>query len=331
MPEIVRQFRNICRLLLAMTLIGVFGFRFFSEAPWTDCLYMSVITLSTVGYTEAVPLDQAGKIFVIIYIVVGIVVFAYHAAVVAQWVVSDELQAFMEKRRMTRQIGELENHFIVCGLGRVGRSICDYLASRNQPFVVIDTNEELLRAVCRAEDWSYVVGDATDDAVLREARIEHAKSLASVLPTDGDNIYVVLSARMLKTDLQIIARTADDRAVEKMERAGANRVISPLMTSGIKMARFMLNPSLDDFIEIADSQGNDLELADVQIEPESQLVGQQLAQTGLGRQGVMVIGIRRQDGERLMPPPGETVIHAGDSLFAFGPTDAVNRMLREAV
>lgn len=331
MSATLRQLRNMLRLLVGLTVVGMVGFRLTSGAPWIDCLYMSVITLSTVGYTEAVPLESSGKLFVIVYIIVGIVAFAYHAAVIAQWVVSDELRSFLEERRMARQINDLDNHFIVCGLGRVGRSICDYLATRNQPFVIIDNNLELLRAVCLAEDWTYVVGDATDDQVLEQARIQHAKSLASVLPTDADNVYVVLSARMLKTDLQIIARTTDDRAVEKMERAGANRVISPLMTSGIKMARFMLNPSLDDFIEIADSQGNDLELADVQIEPDSQLVGKQLSQTGLGQQGVMVIGIRREDGERLMPPPGETVIMAGDSLFAFGPTESVNRMLREAV
>lgn len=331
MSASVRQLRDILRILVVLTIIGMVGFRIFSGAPWIDCLYMAVITLSTVGYGEAVPLEAAGKVFVIVYIVVGILVFAYQTAVIAQWVVSDELRSFMEKRRMARQIAALDQHFIVCGLGRVGRSICDYLDTRNQPFLVIDNNEEMLKAVCHAEDWFYVVGDATDDAVLREARIEHAKSLASVLPTDADNIYVVLSARMINTNLQIIARTTDDRAVEKMERAGANRVISPLMTSGIKMARFMLNPSLDDFIEIADSQGNDLELADVQIEPDSKLVGQQLSQTGLGRQGVMVIGIRREDGERLMPPPGDTMIMAGDSLFAFGPTESVNRMLREAV
>lgn len=325
----IRRGLTIVGLLLALTLIGTFGFKAVSGARWIDCLYMSVITLSTVGFTEAVPLDDTGKLFVIVYLIVGFGVFTYSAMQLGQWIVSVELRAILEKRRIMRRINKLDAHFIVCGLGRVGRSICQYLAQRSQPFVVIDTNEEMLRAECEQAGWLWLVGDATDDKTLEEARISEARSLASVLPTDADNVYVVLSARMLNSGMQIIARATDDRAVEKMERAGANRVISPLTTSGVKMARFMLNPSIDDFIEIADSHGNDLEIADVQISADSPYVGQQLSETDLRELGVMVIGIRRSNGQRLMPPPGTAVIESGDALFAFGTSESVNRILRE--
>ncbi|MDA1016261.1 MAG: potassium channel protein [Planctomycetota bacterium] len=327
----IRRGLNIVGLLMALTLIGTVGFRAVSGANWIDCLYMSVITLSTVGFREAVPLDDIGKLFVVVYLIVGFGVFTYSAMQLGQWMVSVEFRALLEQRRMNRQIDKLDRHFIICGLGRVGRSICQYLAQRRQSFLVIDTNEELLRAECEQSGWPFVVGDATDDSTLKDARISQARSLTSVLPTDADNVYVVLSARMLNAGLQIIARATDDRAVEKMERAGANRVISPLTTSGVKMARFMLNPSIEDFIEIADSHGSNLEIADVQIDAESPYVGQKLADTNLRQLGVMVIGIRRSNGDRLMPPPGTAVIESGDSLFAFGTSESVNRILRERV
>ena len=151
-----------------------------------------------------------------------------------------------------------------------------------------------------------------------------------MLPTDADNVYVILSARMLNSKLQIVARASTEKAVEKMERAGASRVISPFSTGAVKMARFMINPSIEDFLEVADHRGADWELADVQIGEASALVGKQLMETDLRDRGVMVIGIRRASGERLMPPPGTAVIHAGDSLFAFGSTTAVNAMIGES-
>ena len=148
-----------------------------------------------------------------------------------------------------------------------------------------------------------------------------------MLPTDADNVYVVLSARMLAPNLQIIARESDEKAVEKLQRAGATRVVSPFSTGAQKMARFMVTPSIEDFLEIADSRGNELELADVHISAGSAFIDRQLQETDLREKGVMVIGIRRADGERLMPPPGSAVIQEGDSLFAFGSADAVNRLI----
>lgn len=231
---------------------------------------------------------------------------------------------------MQKTINSLENHFIVCGMGRMGETICRYLDERGKRFLVIDVDDERLETVCVESGWLYIHGDATDDEVLNAAGVTRARSLACVLPTDADNIYVVLSARMASAELKIIVRAGDEKAVGKMERAGATRVISPFSTGAVKIARFMLNPSIEDFLEIADEHGNELELADVQISDESPYVGKKLAETDLRERGVMVIGIRRQSGERLMPPPGTTVIHSGDSLFAFGSVTAVNEMIGES-
>jgi voltage-gated potassium channel len=323
----MRRLFSIIALLLSLTLAGTLGLRLIEGARWFDCLYMAILTLTTVGYSEVIPLSDAGRAFIIVYLTVGLGTFTYSAFQLGQWIASAQVRSLLERRRMEKAIAKLDDHFIVCGMGRMGRTICNYFAERGRPFVVVDHDEEAAAACCEENGWLYVLGDATDDSTLVRAGIERARALTSVLSTDADNVYVVLSARMLNAKLQIVARASEEKAIEKIERAGATRVVSPFSSGAVKMARFMLNPSIEDFLEIADDRGNELELADVQIDENSPYVGKQLAETDLRDKGVMVIGIRRANGERLMPPPGSTVLHSGDSLFAFGSADAVNTMI----
>ncbi|MDA0283519.1 MAG: potassium channel protein [Planctomycetota bacterium] len=313
-------------LLLALTMFGTIGFRFTTDSSWLDSIYLAVVTLTTVGSRDAAT-GTASTIFVIVYLVSGLGIFTFSAFEFGSWIVRTEFHKVLEKRRMQNRINGLENHSIICGQGRMGLAICEYLAERGRSIVVIDQDEDRISPVCQLHGWSFVIGDATDDDVLKSAGIDRAASLTTVLATDADNLYIVLSARILNPNIKIIARAVDEKAVEKLERAGATRVVSPFRTGAVKMARFMLNPSIEDFIEIADSRGNELELADIQISADSTFVGRQLMETDLRNRGVMVIGIRRSNGERLMPPPGNAVIRAGDSLFVFGNADAVNSVL----
>jgi len=315
-------------LLAGLTLGGTVGLKLITGDSWVNCLYMSVITLTTVGFGEAVELGTIGRVFIIIYLVFGLGVFTYSASLLGQWIVNVRLQGLLERRRMENQIQKLKDHFIICGLGRMGAIIAANMQDRGEAFVVVDRDEERVADLCEENSWLHVLGDATDDETLVRAGIERAKSLASVLPTDADNVYVVLSARMLASKLQIIARADNEKAVVKLERAGATRVVRPFSTGAHKMARFMLHPNIEDFLEIADNRGHELELADVQITSDHPLVGKRLMDTTLRDQGVMVIGIRRENGEKLMPPPGTALIMAGDSLFAFGSTQAVNNTMR---
>ncbi len=326
----MRNIFAIIALLLCLTVIGTVGLRIIEEAPWIDCLYMCVITLTTVGHEDVVDLTDAGKLFIVVYLISCLGVFTYSAFQLGQWIVSAEVNSMLERRRMEKRIRDLNQHFIVCGIGRMGKTICEYLHGRSQPFVVIDTDQESLTENCKEHGWLYLHGDATDDDVLISAGIERAKSLASVLPTDADNVYVVLSARMLNSNVQIIARAEEETAMQKLERAGATRVISPFSSGAVKMARFMLNPSIEDFLEIADNRGTDLELADVQIPAGSPYVGKKLMETDLRDKGIMVIGIRRSDGERLLPPPGSAIIEVGDCLFAFGSANSIISMIEES-
>ena len=316
-------------LLVALTVFGTIGFRITSDTSWVESLYLAVVTLTTVGSRDAGD-DTGAMLFVVVYLMMGLGIFTFSAFQTGSWIVSADIHKVLERRRMQNQISSIENHSIICGQGRMGLAICEYLAERAKPFVVVDVDEERISPVCREKGWPFHVGDATDDDVLRKAGIERAASLTTALASDADNLYVVLSARMLNPELKIIARAFDEKAVEKLERAGATRVVSPFWTGAVKMARFMLNPSIEDFIEIADSRGNELELADIQIPADSAYVGRKLMDTDLRTRGVMVIGIRRADGERLMPPPGEALIHAGDSLFVFGNSDAVNAIVDDA-
>lgn len=322
--------RTIPAVLLVLTFGGTLGFRLLTAAPWLDCLYMAVITITTVGYREVVPATDAVKIFVVVYLVVGLGVFTFSLVALGQWLLSAELQHLWERRRMTKDINRLDDHFIICGAGRMGRTIARYLSQRRRPFVVVDRDEELLRDLYMENGWFYVEGDCTDDDTLIRAGIKRARALAIVLGTDADNLFVVLSARLLNPELQIIARANDEKAVLKMERAGANRVINPLSSGAVKIARFMLHPSIEDFLEVTDNRGNDLELADIHIGPDSPYVNKRLMDTDLRQRGVMIVGIRRTNGERLMPPPGTAVILPGDCLFAFGTTEAVNSIISEA-
>jgi len=328
-PQLISRLRRvlvIIGMLLGLTIVGAIGFRLTTADNWLESLYLAIITLTTLGSRDA-GTTPASMTFVMFYMIGGLSIFSYSAFQIGQMVVNAEIRRMLERRRMERKIENLEEHFIVCGMGRMGRTICQFLDNRKVPFVVVDHNEELLESVREDENWHTILGDATDDDVLRRAGIDRARGLATVLATDADNVYVVLTARMLSSEIQIVARASDESAVNKLERAGATRVISPFNSGAVKMARFMLSPSIEDFLEITDEQGAELELADVQIAEGSEYIGKTLAETDLRDSGVMIIGIRRQNGERLLPPPGTAQLQAGDSLFAFGSTEAVNAMI----
>lgn len=322
----MRRLYFILALLASLTVIGTVGFRLIEGRPWIESAYLAIITLTTLGSRDPAE-TNAEMIFVMFYMFVGLGLFSYSLFSLGQIFVDARLNRHWRKRQMEKRIRAMNGHYIVCGQGRMGQTICEFLQHRHKSFVVVDLDEERLVHNCEENQWPYVVGDATDDNVLLEAGIENASALATALATDSDNVYVVLSAKMLNPDLQIVARASDDKAVEKMERAGATRVISPFSSGAVKMARFMINPSVEDFLEIADDKGHELEIADVLVDDNSPYAGKSLMETDLRDKGVMVIGIRKKSGERLMPPPGSAVLDEGDNLFVFGSSTAINEII----
>lgn len=318
---------RIVVLLVMLPIIGTLGFMAIEGWGVLDALYMTMITLTTVGYREVHPLSRPGQVFVMLYLVLGIGVFFFGVVRLGELVVRAELHTWLGRRRMSEQLKSMQDHVIVCGFGRMGRNLCRRLAQQRIAVAVVE-RDAAAAAACREEGWACVEGDATDDRQLIAAGIARARGLAAVLSSDADNLYVILSARLLSPPLQIIARADDEKSVVKMQKAGANRVISLYETTAVKMAQLLVSPNLEDFIEVFTTGGRALDLAEIRLEAGSTYVGRTLAQTDLRQRGLLVVGVRRSSGDLVLPAGAETQLHADDELIVLGPAEAVSAVLR---
>jgi voltage-gated potassium channel len=316
---------RILAILLVLPLVATFAFMASEEWSFLDSLYMSVITLTTVGFQEVHPLSPAGRIIVILYLIVGLGAFLFAAAQMGELVVGGQLGGLREKRRMKAAIDKLKEHVIVCGYGRVGRRLCAQLGASEQDFVVIDRDGQAI-AEAREEGLLAVSGDATDDSQLEGAGLERARGLAAVLPSDADNLYVVLSGRLLNPKVQILARATDEKVAEKLERAGANRVVSLYETSAMKMANLLINPDLEDFMQVFTSQGRKLTLAEISVKEDAPFCNKTLAETDFNRRGILVVGHQRPGKRIVLPPRPNDRIETGDTLIAFGDASAISEL-----
>lgn len=322
----MRQLAWIIVVLVVLTGVGTGWFWLVEGWPLVDSAFMTVITLSTVGYNEVRPLSDRSRVFVMIYLVCGLGVFLFAVVQLGEMIVRAELRTWLRKRGMNSTLQSVKNHFIVCGFGRMGRTICRHLADRKLPFVVIDQNENTL-AECEQHNWPCVRDDATSDCTLLDAGIDRARGLAVVLDSDADNLYVVLSARLIAPDLQIIARASDESSAHKMEKAGANRVVSLFANGAATMAQLLINPHVEDFFEFVSGTGATLDLAEIRVSANSPCVGRPLSDTDFRSRGVIVVAIRRPNGEVLLPPSGSSVIDADDVLIALGKVAAISAVL----
>lgn len=313
-------------MLLIPTLIGTAWFKWVEGWSLVDALYMTVITLSTVGYEEVHPLSERARIFVIVLLTSGFGVFLFAAAQLGEMIVRAELGNWLKGRGMSSALKSAHDHFIICGFGRMGRTMCRLLADRNLPFVVIDQDENAV-ADCEEQGWLCVLDDATSDSALFEAGIERARGLATVLDSDADNLYVVVSARIIAPNLRINARAADENSAHKMERAGADRVISLYAAGAATMAQLLINPHVEDFFEIFSAEGSALDLAEIRVKTTSPFANLKLSDTNFRTQGIIVVAIRRANGDVLLPPPASAVIRPGDELVALGKVSAISEFL----
>jgi voltage-gated potassium channel len=301
---------------LSLLAVGVVGYMTIEKASFLDALFMTVTTVSTVGYREVVPLSTAGRVFTMVLIVGGLGVVFYGASLLAGDVIEGRLQRVLGRRKVQRQIEQLSGHYIVCGFGRMGRIVCKELAVRPVPFVVIERAPEAIRYL-EEEQFLYVEGDATEDEVLVEAGIRRARGLVSALSKDSDNVYVVLTARELNRELLIVARAEDERSETKLLHAGATRVVSPYVIGASRMAGALLRPAVLDVIDLATHyRSMELKIEELAVSSGGPGVGQTLRSSGLCEQtGFIVIAIKKGSGEMLFNPSAETRIDTGDRLM----------------
>ena len=317
MPAL-RHLRKIGALLVLVMAIGTAGYHYIEGWPWFDGFYMVITTLTTIGYQEVHPLSHAGRVFNVFIIVVGVSLLLLGVGLLSQALLEFELQSFFGRRRMEREIGRLDNHFIICGMGRVGRKVARELARKPAPFVIID-NSEAKRARFANENWLVIAGDATVEDTLREARIEHARGLIAATTTDATNLYIVLTARGLNPHLKIIARASEDAAEKHLLTAGADSVVSPYSFAGQRIAQSLLRPHVVTFLDTATTHlGMDLEIGEIHITPDSTFAGKTLESSRIRQErGVIVLAIKRSEDMRFNPAPDER-IEPGDCLIAMG-------------
>lgn len=298
---------------------GTAGYMLIEGWSLLDALYMTVITITTVGYNEVHPLSTAGRVFTIGLILVGVGTFFYAATLFMTLLVGGELFERRRTRRLSRMLDDLHDHYIVCGFGRMGAIIARELARQGAAFVIIERDvDRMHQAIERG--YLAVAADASNEDVLKRVRIDRARGLIAAVSTDAENVYAVLSARLMRPDLFIVGRAESEDARGKLRRAGADRVISPYHLGGLQLAQTALRPAVVDFVELATSSENlDLNLEQVHIGDRSELNGRSLIEAGLRqRYGVVVVGIRRADGRMDFNPEPDTAMRAGDDLVVLG-------------
>jgi voltage-gated potassium channel len=314
----------------AVVAVGMISFHLIEGWSLLDSLYFTVTTVATVGYGDLHPETTAGRIFATFFIVVGVgtVGFVVSRAIVE--IVQSEIVVGFGQRRRLREVSKLRNHYIICGAGRVGSRVIRELLRKGERFVVIERDTENVSEWIEAR-VPLLMRDATLEETLHEAGVEHAHALAACLPSDADNVYVVLTARGLNPNLHIVARANEEQAESKLIRAGANRVIAPQIIGSQRMYQALTKPAVEDFITTITAEALDLNFEEVEVAPTSLYVGRRLRFTNIRAElDVVIVAVRRRSGEMIFNPSGDAFIEAGDLLIAIGRTDALAQLKTQA-
>ena len=311
--------RLVALLIAAVIVVGTAGYMLIEGWGWFDAFYMTAITITTVGYGEVHPLSTAGRAFTVFISFTGVGAIFYAFTLFMSLLAGGTLLERRERKRLARMLENLNDHFILCGFGRMGEIIAREFARQKAQFVVIERNPERMH-VAMDQGFLAVEADASNEEVLRRVGINRARGFVAAVSTDAENVYAVLSARLLKPDLFIVGRAESEDARIKLKRAGADRVVSPYNLGGLQLAQTALRPAVVDFVQLATSSDNmDLNLEQVHIGAGSPLDGRSLVDAGIRqRYGVVVVGIRRADGKMAFNPEPETSMCAGDDLVVLG-------------
>jgi voltage-gated potassium channel len=322
------RLRRIVLVFCMLFLVSTAGYVGIEGYSVTDAIYMTVITLSTVGFGEVRLLTPLGRLFTIGVIFTGVGTMALLFSTVAEYIIAGELAGTLRHRRMMKDIRKLAEHYIICGYGRIGEPVAQELQRAHFPVVIIDENEAI-EARCERCGLSAIAGDATDDDILRQAGIERARGLISALDSDAENVFVVLSARFLNPKLTIVARAATEEAARKLRKAGADQVIMPYQIAGHSIVRQILRPKLTSFLEVAMGDAPDFFIEEIEVAPDSPLVGQDMERAQLRtRTGANVLSIVRAGEQRMTDWSPEAEMKPFDTLIALGNRDQLSALAR---
>jgi voltage-gated potassium channel len=326
--------KRVYRALLLFGAVIVFGgilFRSVERLDWFDAFYTALLSVTPLGHGLMPPLSRAGREVNAVLLVCGVGVVGYAASIATRFVFEGEMGRVFWRRKVERRVSRLENHYVVCGHGRVGRTVAEELARHGVAFVIVEVNEDAVRdRITRGED--VILGDATDERVLDQAGISRAKGLVAALESDADNLYVTLTARELNPNIRIVARTSDETAAARLKRAGANRTIAPTMIGGREMVQHLLMPAVIDFIHLATGKQNvELEMQEIHVVPGSPLCGVPFSESPIRREhGVIVVAINKPGGESVFNPDSSCVVGEGDTMICLGHPDRLAAMQKLA-
>lgn len=319
----------IAASLVGIILLGTVGYTLMEGWSLVESFYMTMITVTTVGFNEVRELSTTGRMFTVALMILGVGTLFYGIAIIAEIRFEERVRQIFGRRKLVKELEKLENHHIICGYGRIGSTVAGEYARESLPHVVIES-DEATAAQLDQEGRLVILGDATRDEMLIEANVKTAKSLVCALPTDAENVFVTLTARALNPNLYILSRAALESSIGKMEAAGANRVVSPYIMGGMHMAQSVLRPKLAGFLdEVTSHATTDLDFDEVTVPEGSDLVGMALRESKISQEtGVYLLSIRHNSGEMRFNPGPDFQIQAGDHLYALGTPEEVESLRR---
>lgn len=323
---------GIVIIIFALLLIfGTLGYVWIERWPWPDAFYMTVITISTVGFGETRPLSDTGRAFTVGMIVLGVGATAYTFSTVADYIVAGEFRGILRRQRMQNRIAKLENHYIICGYGRVGSQVVQELLETGVELVVIETQPSILKEL-EPLGLIPVEGNASEDSALLQAGIEKAAGLCSCLPNDADNVFVALTARTLNPNLTIIARANTQENERKLRIAGADHVINPYLISGHRMARQLVHPNVVEFMDVVMRRGEvAMLIEDIRLSDESALLNRTIAEADIRKTtGANILAVQRPGGKTFVDFDEDFLLQAGDTLIALGTPAQLDQLAERA-